>query len=175
MSCQTQKILMRKSHQSSAQTGLNSVSVGPLTIARAMLTTLVMRTQQNFQIARKIAAMVESVERLEDRFNVVMSPEVVPQCPAMLYMAVGKENVAMKSVMSVEKTDQSVLINLKFDAYVLERASMSRSGPLVSRMATHLNSKFRINLRETVEAEIAGAPVVGHLRLSDLAAVPCSS
>lgn len=142
-------------------------------MARAMLTTLVTRTQQNFQIARKIAAMVESVEQLEDRFNVAMSPEVVPQCPAMLYLAVGKENVAMKSVMSVEKTDRSVLISLKFDAYVLERASMSRSGPLVSRMASHLNSKIRINLRETVEAEIAGAPVVARPSLSKAKPLVC--
>lgn len=78
-----------------------------------------MRYPKNFQIARKIAAMVESVEQLKDRSNanVAMSPEVVPQCPAMLYLAVGIEIVAIKSVMSVEKTDRSVLISLKFDAY----------------------------------------------------------
>ena len=135
-------------------------------MARALVSSLMTRTKQNFQIAHKIAAMVESVEKLEDRFEVAMTPELVPQSPDMRYLPVGKENVAIKSVLSVEKTDQNILISLKFDAYVLERSSMSRSGQLVSRMASHLNSKIRINLRHTIEAETAGAKVVARRRLA---------
>lgn len=111
--------------------------------------------------------MVESMETLVDHVDVVITPQPVPQSSSMVYLPVGNETLSMKSKLSVERTDRNVLISLNFDAYLIDRSSMSRSGPLVSRMAGHFNSQIRINLRDTLEAEIAGAPVVARGRLSN--------
>lgn len=140
---------MHKTHPTGA--GLNTLNVGPLTMAKAMLTKLVSRTRGTIQVARQISAMVESVEKLDDRFEVSAAPQVLNGEP-LVCLSVGRDQVAMQSVVSVEHVDRSVLISLKLNAYLLDRTSNIRFGPLVSSMAGHFNTQVRINLRDTVEA-----------------------
>lgn len=146
---------MNKNHPSGS--GLNTLNVGPLTMAQAMVSKLVARTRDTIQVARHISAMVESVERLDDRFEVSAAPQVLNGEP-LVCLSVGKDQVAMQSVVSVEQTGRSVLITLKLNAYLLDRAANTRFGPLVSSMAGHFNTQVRINLRDTFVAEDSQVP-----------------
>lgn len=156
---------MPKHNRTSRSSELNTVTVGPLTMARAMLSTLVSQTRTTIRMARRISSMVQSVEVLDDRMEVSATPEVLRGGP-IVCVPVGKENVALQGGMSVEQTDTSVLITLKMNAYLLDRSASTQFGPLVSRMAGHFNTQVRINLRDTIDAETSEAPLPPRRRLS---------
>lgn len=151
--------------RSSRSTALNTVTVGPLTMARVVATTLFTRTRATIRAARQIAATVQSIEVLDDRMEVSSVPEVVPPVGPLLCVPVGKENVALRSDMSVDRTERAVTLTLKLDAYVLDPQSFGGFGPLISRMTGRIHSQVRINLRDTIEAELITPPTAPRKRL----------
>lgn len=156
---------MPKYTRSSRSRALNTVSVGPLTMARAVVSALVQHTRTTIRTAQQISSMVQSVELLDDRVAMSSTPEILPAGP-IVCVPLGQENVALQSDFSVEKSDRAVLITLKLNAYLLDRAASTHLGPLVSRMAGHFNTQVRINLRETIDAEVVVPPVPLSRRLS---------
>lgn len=78
----------------------------------------------------------------------------------------GKENVALQGDISVEQSPNSVLISVKLNAYLLNSTTPNPFGPLVSRMAGHLNTRVRIKLREIVEVDVVAPPVPPSRRLT---------
>jgi hypothetical protein len=139
--------------RTSRSAALNTVSVGPLTMARAVASTLFTRTRATLNTARQIAAMVQSIEVLDDHVGVSAVPEIVPPTGPLLCVPMGKENVALRTDMSIDRNERSVVLTLKLDAYVLDPQSFRGFGPLISRLTGRIHSQVRINLRETLEAE----------------------
>ena len=159
--------LMPSHARSSRSTALNTVTVGPLTMARAVASTLFTCTRATIQTARQIAAMVQSVEVLDDTVHVSAAPEVVPPSGGPLVcVPVGNENVALRTDMSVDRTERSVTLTFKLDAYLLDPQSVTRFGPLVSRLTGRINTQVRINLRDTLEAERVAPPTAPRKLLS---------
>ena len=109
--------------------------------------------------------MVQSVELLDDRVDVSATPEVLRAGPTVC-VPLGKENVALQGNVSVEKDARSVVITVKINAYLLDRAATTHFGPLVSRMSGRFNTQVRINLRDTIDAEATAAPTPINRRLS---------
>lgn len=149
---------MPKYARSSRSSALNTVKVGPLTMARAVFSTLVSNTRSTMRTVHQISSMVQSVELVNDRLEVSTTPETVRPGP-MVYLPVGKENVALQGDFTVEQSPNNVLISLQLNAYLLNSAASTPFGPLVSRMAGHINTRLRIKLRETIDVEVL-APVV---------------
>lgn len=145
---------MNSHSHSSRSTALNTVTVGPLTMARAVVSTLVTRTRNTIGMARQLAAMVQSVDVLDDRMEISAMPEMLVPTGPLLWVPVGKDDVALRSDISVDRTERSVVFTLKLHAYVLDRQSTAGLGPLVSRLSGHMNTQVRINLRDTIEAEL---------------------
>jgi hypothetical protein len=149
---------MPSHERSSRSRALNTVTVGPLTMARVVATTLFTRTRATIKAARQIAAMVQSIDVLDDKMEVSAVPEVVVPTGPLICVPVGNENVALRSDMSVDRTERSVVLTFKLDAYLLDHQSVTRFGPLVSRMTGRIHSQVRINLRDTLEAEVIAPP-----------------
>ena len=143
--------------RSSRSTALNTVAVGPLTMARAMASTLFTRTRATVSAVRQMAAMVQSVEVLEDHVEVSSIAEVVPLTGPLLCVPVGKENVALRTDISLDRTERSLVLTLKLDAYLLDQHSVGGFGPMVSRLTGRINTQVRINLRDTLELEQVAA------------------
>lgn len=156
---------MPKYARSSRSSALNTVKVGPLTMARAVLSTLVSNTRSTIRTVRQISSMVQSVDLVNDRAELSTKPETVRPGP-MVYLPMGKENVALQGDISVEQSPNSVLISVKLNAYLLNSTTPNPFGPLVSRMAGHLNTRVRIKLREIVEVDVVAPPVPPSRRLT---------
>lgn len=139
--------------------------VSPVTMARAMFSTLVSNTRSTIRTMRQISSLVQSVELVNDRLEVSTTPETVRPGP-VVYLPMGKENVALQGDFSVEQTKHSVVISVKLNAYLLNSAASTPFGPLVSRMAGHLKTQVRIKLRETIDVEVVHPPVPPSRRLT---------
>lgn len=136
-----------------------------MTMARAVFSALVSNTRSTMRTVQRISAMVQSVELVNDRVEVSTTPETVRPGP-VVYLPMGKENVAIQGDFSVEQSPQSVLISVKLNAYLLNSSASTPFGPLVSRMAGHFNSQLRIKLRETIDVEVIAPPVPPSRRLT---------
>jgi hypothetical protein len=156
---------MPKYARSSRSRPLNTVTVGPITMARAVFSALVSNTRSTIRTVHRISSMVESVELVNDRLEVSTTPETVRPGP-VVYLPMGKENVALQGDFSVEQSPNSVLISVKLNAYLLNSTASTPFGPLVSRMAGHLNTRVRIKLRETIDVDVVAPPVPPSRRLT---------
>jgi hypothetical protein len=156
---------MPKYARSSRSRPLNTVAVGPVTMARAVLRSLVSNTRSTIRVVQQISSMVQSVELVNDRLEVSTTPEAVRPGP-VVYLPMGKENVALQGDFSVTQTKHSVVISVKLNAYLLNSAASNSLGSLVSRMAGHLNTQVRIKLRETIDVEVIHPPVPPSRRLT---------
>lgn len=133
-------------------------------MARAMFSSLLSNTRSTIRTVQQISSMVQSVELVNDRLEVSTKPESVRPGP-VVYLPMGKTNVALQGDFSVEQTKHSVLISVKLNAYLLNSTASTPFGPLVSRMAGHLKTQVCIKLRETIDVEVVHPPVPPSRRL----------
>jgi hypothetical protein len=134
-------------------------------MARAMFSTLVSNTRSTIRTVRQISSLVQSVELVSDRLEVSTKPETVRPGP-VVYLPMGKENMALQGDFSVEQTKNCVTISVKLNAYLLNSTASTPFGPLVSRMAGHLKTQVRIKLRETIDVDVVHPPVPPSRRLT---------
>lgn len=135
-------------------------------MARAMFSSLVSNTRSTFKTVRRISSMVQGVEFVNERVEVSTRPETIRPGP-LVYLPIGKDNLALQGDFAVEQSPQSILISVKLNAYLLNSTASMPFGPLVSRMAGHLDTKVRIKLRETIDVEVVHPPVPKSRRLSN--------